>query len=285
MATIKVSIAAEVATSIPAQLSLADSSAGAPIARVVVGALLLVGCVAGAGAGWWYAAERRRVRRCRSEQTTAPEPRGAVVDRAPSSRLPGCRDRRPATQSLPPPQPPETRRMTNQVEQLWKEAAMKCRTHAVPLLTLLARLGWQRDPRAWTVRCRDERGRRGHVRVSVNERGPQIAFDRSGAAVFDPLATGRLRAALRDAIDVHTRLSHSDALPVPRRHPGPASTPHAAESDTSTEATGRVRVTLTSAEHDDGPRGRHAGPRTPKPESPRLVGRTQADDTPLREVA
>lgn len=74
MATIKVSIAAEVATSTLAQVSLADTSAGPPIAGMVVGALLLVGCVAGTGAGWWYAAERRRVRRCRSEQSPLPNP-------------------------------------------------------------------------------------------------------------------------------------------------------------------------------------------------------------------
>src|SRR5436309_2592913 len=119
---------------------------------------------------------------------------------------------------------------------------MRSRQRRHSVLALLARLGWQRDSQTWTVPCRDEHGRRGHVGVSVDERGPRVTFDWPGAAVFDPLAAGRLRAALREAIEVHARLSNSDALPVPRRHPGPASTPHAAESDTSTEATERVRV-------------------------------------------
>src|SRR6266511_2938355 len=162
---------------------------------------------------------------------------------------------------------------------------MRSRLRRHGVLALLARLGWQRDPHAWTVPCRDEHGRRGRVRVSVDERGPQIAFGGSGTAVFDPLAAGRLRAALREAIEAHAKLSNSDTPPVPRRHPGPCFAPHAAESDTSTETTGRIRVKLASAIHDDGPYGRHARPHTPEPAPRRFAGRTEADDTRLREVA
>lgn len=120
MATIKVSIAAAVAMSTPAQLSLADMSVGPPIAGMVVGVLLLAGCVAGAGAGWWYAAERRRVRRCRSEQPSHPTPEAPTTGLHP----PASRD----VETVDQPRSPfhlRTRRehrMTTQIERLRKEA-------------------------------------------------------------------------------------------------------------------------------------------------------------------
>lgn len=157
------------------------------------------------------------------------------------------------------------------------------RRHGV--LALLARLRWQPNPQAWTVPCRDEDGRRGHVRVSVGERGPQLTFNGAGKAVFDPLATGRLRGALREAIEIHARLANSDAQPEPRRHPGPAATPHSAESETRADATERVQVTLTSTVQDHEAHGRHVRHHTPKPTPPRLVDPTDTGEVPLREVA
>ncbi|SFO05673.1 hypothetical protein SAMN05421854_101461 [Amycolatopsis rubida] len=143
---------------------------------------------------------------------------------------------------------------------------MKRRTRAIPLLTLLARLGWQRDRQAWTVPCRDEHGRRGHVRVSVDERGPQITLDQPGAAVFDPLASGRLRAALREAIEVHARLSEPgrERVPAPRSHPGAAPTPHREVPAGRHSAMTASRVQVVLGEDDEGePSGRHALTSTP----------------------
>jgi hypothetical protein len=37
----------------------------------------------------------------------------------------------------------------------------------MPLLCLLVRLRWQRDPDLWTVRCRDRHGRRALLRVHL----------------------------------------------------------------------------------------------------------------------
>lgn len=143
---------------------------------------------------------------------------------------------------------------------------MKRRTRAIPLLILLARLGWQRDCQAWTVPCRDHDGRRSYVQVSIAERGPQLTINGTGVAVFDPLAAGRLRAALRGAIELHARLDESarEGVPAPRSHPGAAPTPHreAPAGRHAAEAAGRVSVVLRDDDERE-PSGRHALPSPP----------------------
>jgi hypothetical protein len=75
-----------------------------------------------------------------------------------------------------------------------------CQRHRrVPLLSILGRLGWARDPDAWTTACRDGRGRRSTVVVRlgygfVTMEGPSL-----GLVYLTPLQVGRLRGALRDA--------------------------------------------------------------------------------------
>lgn len=134
------------------------------------------------------------------------------------------------------------------------------------LLTLLVKAGWKPLRSAWTVPCRDRDGRRSYLQVSIAEHGPRLTIDGSDFAVFDPLAAGRLRAALRGAIELHARLDEParEGVPAPRSHPGAVPTPHRAvpAGRHSVMATGRVRVIL--GEDDEGePSGRHALASTP----------------------
>lgn len=129
---------------------------------------------------------------------------------------------------------------------------MRSRRRYVGVLAVLSRLRWQQDPQTWTVPCRDSEGHRSRVRVSLGEQGPQMAFEHSGVVIFAPLAAGRLRAALREAIDLHGRLS--TCAVSPRCHPGPAPTPHALLEPASSE---RVQFQL-SPDDDVRPPGRHS---------------------------
>ncbi|HVK26552.1 MAG TPA: hypothetical protein VM677_34825 [Actinokineospora sp.] len=79
----------------------------------------------------------------------------------------------------------------------------------LPLITLLSRLRWQRDPTLWTVRCRDHQGRNTVVRVHIRAEGVVLDPSRTGALTFTPPAVGRLRAALRDAVVAHAVLAGS----------------------------------------------------------------------------
>lgn len=69
-----------------------------------------------------------------------------------------------------------------------------------PLLRLLVRLGWQRDPDLWTVRCRDQHGRRAQVQVHLTARGIRIATSSPDPLDLTPGEAGWLRAALRDGL-------------------------------------------------------------------------------------
>lgn len=51
----------------------AESSWGSGLA-IAATLLLMMGCVAGVGVGWWYLAERRRIQRCRQQVPSRPTP-------------------------------------------------------------------------------------------------------------------------------------------------------------------------------------------------------------------
>lgn len=84
---------------------------------------------------------------------------------------------------------------------------MRQHNPALPVLALLRRLGWQRDPDSWTVRCREDGSRRAVLRVGVSQAGVTIAGRASGTWDLDPLEAGRLRAALRDALLTYDRIA------------------------------------------------------------------------------
>lgn len=77
---------------------------------------------------------------------------------------------------------------------------MRDTQRATPVLRLLARLRWQRDPTAWTVRCRDGNGDRAVLRIQLAETGIRVTASSPGPWALSPLAAGRLRGALRDAL-------------------------------------------------------------------------------------
>lgn len=91
----------------------------------------------------------------------------------------------------------------------------------VPLLRVLARLWRQRDGRRWIVHGHDEHGASASIRVSFDEHGVALIPSCHGAVVLAPLQAGRLRAAIRDAIesiDQPTAAVHRIAdAPDPRR--------------------------------------------------------------------
>jgi hypothetical protein len=133
------------------------------------------------------------------------------------------------------------------------------------LMALLARAGWQPRRATWTVPYRDDDNRPMHLRVTVCQRGTRISFGQFGAAEFTPQGVARLRAALRETLEWHARLSggHPDGL-VPRTHPGPAPTPHNAAPLPHTDTDGsRVKVQLCAVSGDPMPQGRHAAGTVP----------------------
>jgi len=101
----------------------------------------------------------------------------------------------------------------------------------MPLLHLLARLGWQRDPELWTVRCRDGHGHQARLLVHLTAAGICLTVSEPGPLQLNVLQTGRLRAALRDAVLSLDELAGPDGLsvspkpsgvecPLPARPPG-----------------------------------------------------------------
>jgi len=91
------------------------------------------------------------------------------------------------------------------------------------VLRLLARMNWQRDPDSWTVRCRDGRGRRTHLRIRLAPAGITVALPSVGLWVLTPLQAGQLRAAVRDALLVLDRLAgdEHDTVAVPNQRTEP----------------------------------------------------------------
>jgi hypothetical protein len=82
------------------------------------------------------------------------------------------------------------------------------------LIRLLARLGWQRDPGLWAVRCRDQQGRRARLLLTVTSAGVAIVSSSPELVELTPLEVGRLRAALRDALLSFARLSGPETVRV-----------------------------------------------------------------------
>ncbi|MGH3872974.1 MAG: hypothetical protein ACRDSR_15955 [Pseudonocardiaceae bacterium] len=98
---------------------------------------------------------------------------------------------------------------------------MAQRHRTTPLLRLLSRLGWQRDPDLWTVHCRDGHGRRARILVHLSATGVCITVPEQGPLQLSGLQAGRLRAALRDAFLSFERLAGTDRI----RHTKPATSP------------------------------------------------------------
>jgi hypothetical protein len=102
------------------------------------------------------------------------------------------------------------------------------RQRTTPVLRLLARLGWQRDPDLWTVRCRDQHGRRAQVQVHLTETGIRIATSSPEPLELTPSEAGRLRVALRDGLLSLGQLTDPDGLRQSAPAPGdaPPATPN-----------------------------------------------------------
>lgn len=99
---------------------------------------------------------------------------------------------------------------------------MNARRRTLPLIRLLARLGWQRDPDGWTVPCRDGHGHRARLRIGLTETGVVITSSTPGPWRLTPLQVGRLRAGLRDAVISLGELSGDAVVASPPRPADPA---------------------------------------------------------------
>ncbi len=120
---------------------------------------------------------------------------------------------------------------------------MRDTQRATPVLRLLARLRWQRDPTVWTVRCRDSNGDRAMLRIQLAETGIRVAAPSPGPWALSPLAAGRLRSAVRDALLEYDRVvdgTHDSQLHP--RHTDPATRAGSADPVTSTRRVELVPV-------------------------------------------
>jgi hypothetical protein len=86
-----------------------------------------------------------------------------------------------------------------------------------PLIRLLARLGWQRDPDGWTVPCRDLDGRRARLLVRLAPTGITLTPTAPGPLRLTVLQVGQLRGAARDAIYTVGLLADPDHAELARR--------------------------------------------------------------------
>jgi hypothetical protein len=88
-----------------------------------------------------------------------------------------------------------------------------------PLLRLLVRLSWQRDPDLWTVRCRDQYGQRAEVQVRLTETGIRITMSSPDPLELTPSEVGGLSVALRDSLLSLGELAGPDGLRALARAP------------------------------------------------------------------
>ncbi|MGH3826107.1 MAG: hypothetical protein ACRDQX_02880 [Pseudonocardiaceae bacterium] len=102
---------------------------------------------------------------------------------------------------------------------------MAAHPRTMPLLRLLARLGWQPDPDLWTVRCRDGHGRRARMQVYLSSTGVSLAVPSPGPVQLTMWQAGQLRAALRDAIQRFAELAGPDMARASFARPEPAPPP------------------------------------------------------------
>ena len=88
--------------------------------------------------------------------------------------------------------------------------------HTTPLIWLLARLGWQRDPQMWTVPCRDVDGRRARLLIRLSPSGITITTTVAGPVRLTGQQVVQLLIATRDAINTFGLLADTDHPESPR---------------------------------------------------------------------
>lgn len=119
-----------------------------------------------------------------------------------------------------------------------------CHRRHVPLLSILGRLGWARDPDSWTTECRDGLGHRSRVVVRLGYGFVTMESPSLGLVYLTPLQVGRLRGALRDA-GHDLDLFGGPGLPVRPPPPPPPSLPaRASGEDMSIPAQTRRSIPL-----------------------------------------
>jgi hypothetical protein len=87
---------------------------------------------------------------------------------------------------------------------------------STPLIRLLARLGWQRDPEVWTVPCRDVDGSRARLLIRLSPSGITITTTATGPLRLTGQQVVQLWAATRDAINTFGLLTDADHAESPQ---------------------------------------------------------------------
>ncbi len=87
---------------------------------------------------------------------------------------------------------------------------------STPLIRLLARLGWQRDPQVWTVPCWDVDGRRTRLLIRLSPSGITITPTASGPLRLTGPQAGDLLVATRDAMNTFDLVAGLDREKAPR---------------------------------------------------------------------
>lgn len=114
---------------------------------------------------------------------------------------------------------------------------------ATPVIRLLARLGWQRDPDLWTVRCRDRHGRRARLHIRLTTDGVNLTASSPGPWALTPLEAGRLRGAVRGALLTFDQLASNGHVGVsPRTRTTEPASPQPARDPVPRQ---RVRLDLS----------------------------------------
>ena len=85
-----------------------------------------------------------------------------------------------------------------------------------PLIRLLARLGWQRDPAAWTVPCRDVDGRRARLLIRLSSSGITITTTAAGPLRLTGQQVVQLLIATRDGLNTFGLLADPEHAESPR---------------------------------------------------------------------
>ena len=87
---------------------------------------------------------------------------------------------------------------------------------STPLIRLLARLGWQRDPEVWTVPCRDVDGSRARLLIRLSPSGITITTTATGPLRLTGQQVVQLWVATRDAINTFGLLADPDHAESPQ---------------------------------------------------------------------
>jgi hypothetical protein len=108
---------------------------------------------------------------------------------------------------------------------------MAAHQRTMPLLCLLARLGWQRDLDLWTVRCRDGNGHRARIRVHLAPTGISLVVPSPGPVQLTIWQAGSLLPPpIRPTVAQIAQRLATSLTPKPKNNHADADEAHRAQA-------------------------------------------------------